>query len=442
MKKPLQAVAALLAALLGGLAASPALASGEASVVRGGRLYDHWAHELNDRAPSGMHPVLFARRNDIPAADTWRCAECHGWDYRGRHGIAGIEKRRGSDPAAIVAILKDATHRYGGLINDDDLADIAQFVSQGQTDMKQAMAAAQESKPDPAGHAKHYGTICAACHGVDGASLREIPPLGESARQRPQEVLHVVINGHPGRSMPALRSLGTDFAVRMLSFLKTLPSQNLAVSIARGGRLYDNWQSETGAQGAGLSHPAYPPKAFYAGDAPTTWRCKSCHGWDYLGNQGAYATGRHLTGIKGIHGMAGAPPDKIAAILRDATHRFDAVLKERDIRDLANFVSLGQVDMATAIGHGTGVARGTGTRATAAYQTICAACHGIDGTRIITAIPLGRVARTNPWESLHKIMNGHPGEKMPALRELDRQLLIDILAHLQGLPDNRRMEGR
>lgn len=38
---------------------------------------------------------------------------------------------------------------------------------------------------------------------------------------------------------------------------------------------------------------------------------------------------------------------------------------------------------------------------------------------------------------LRDLANGHPDEKMPALRELDQQLLIDILTHLQGLPETR-----
>jgi len=264
-----------------------------------------------------------------------------------------------------------------------------------------------------------------------------VPPLGDTARQRPHEVLHVILNGHPGGTMPALSALGADFAARILAVLQTLPTPNLAVSIARGGRLYDDWQVEVGAQRQALPHPAYPVTSYFASDAPLTWRCKECHGWDYEGNQGNYAKGRHATGIKGMRGMAGAEPSRIVAILRNPAHRYDAVLQERDLQDLANFVSQGQLDMSVAIDRQSGRVRGDAGRASPYYRTICAACHGTDGKRIITAVPLGRVARTNPWESLHKIANGHPNERMPALRELDPQLLLDILAHLQELPETR-----
>ena len=424
-------------ALWGGLAAGVALAADAASIVRGGRLYDHWSRETREPPPNERHPAFPRHRTAVAAAETWRCAECHGWDYQGKHGIVGIRARQGSDPAAIVALLKSSTHRYGGLMSERDLLDLALFVSQGQVDAPKIVATERRMPTLATPQEKFYGTICAACHGLDGSQLREIPPLGDAARQRPHEVLHVILNGHPGGTMPALGRFGVEFAARTLAYLQTLPALNLAASIAHGGRLYDDWQLDTGAQRQALPHPAYPTTAYFANEAALTWRCKECHGWDYQGRAGAYASGRHATGIKGIRGMAGSDPQEVLAVLRNATHRYDAVLRERDLLDLANFVSAGQIDMDTAIERKSARARGDASRAAPYYQTICAACHGADGQRIITALPLGRVARNNPWESLHKIFNGHPNEKMPALRELDRQLLVDILAHLQSLPETR-----
>ncbi len=40
----------------------------------------------------------------------------------------------------------------------------------------------------------------------------------------------------------------------------------------------------------------------------------------------------------------------------------------------------------------------------------------------------------NPWEVMHKILNGQPGEEMPALRAFDRQVVLDIMAHMATLP--------
>lgn len=426
---------AALAAWMGAGLPGQAFSAEEDAVVRGGRLYDHWSRELKDHPPRLPHPAFAAKASGVAAADTWRCKECHGFDYKGNHGMVGIRNSAGGDPAAIVAILKDATHGYGALMGDGDLKDIARFVSQGQVDMDKLVGSVPRTKA--ASYEKHYATMCAACHGLDGGRLREIRMLGELARQRPKEILHVILNGHPGAGMPALRALGPDLSAGVLAYLQTLPSQNLAASIAHGGRLYDNWAKETRAQGQPLPHPAYPQNAYFAGNAPTTWRCKECHGWDYLGARGSYGSGRHATGIKGIEGMAGAEPARVLGVLRDGNHRYDAVLKERDLQDLANFVSAGQVDMDAAIERSSRRARGVAERGGPYYRTICVACHGRDGQLIHTTLPLGRVARENPWESLHKIVNGHPDEKMPALRELPLQVQIDILAYLQGLPETR-----
>ncbi len=428
---------AALVVLMGSLAAGQATAVDEGSVVRGGRLYDNWSIESKNRPPNGPHPTFNGKSSAVSAADSWRCSTCHGWDYKGQNGFVGIRNRQGSDPVAIVALLKSDTHRYGGLMSEFNLLDLANFVSHGQVDTQKLIEAERRTKANVSSYEQFYGTICASCHGSDGSRLRDVPPIGDAARQRPHEVLHNLVNGHAGDVMPPLSALGGDFAARMLSYVQTLPSRSMAVSIAQGARMYDDWQIEIGGRIQSLPHPAYPPTAYFANDAAMTWRCKECHGWDYAGKQGQYASGHHATGIKGIRDMAGADPARIVAILRDGTHRFDAVLKARDLLDLANFVSLGQIEMSAVIDSKTGRARGEAKRAGAHYRTICATCHGVDGQRINTAPSLGRVARDNPWESLHKIANGHPNEKMPALRVLDQQLLVDILSHLQGLPESR-----
>ncbi|MFQ5937337.1 MAG: hypothetical protein ACE5LB_13120 [Acidiferrobacterales bacterium] len=138
------------------------------------------------------------------------------------------------------------------------------------------------------------------------------------------------------------------------SSASVLPEEELLSSIARGGRLYDNWYKEIKAQVLTREvkvqvptrpHPAYPADKMYANEPKHNWRCKECHGWDYLSRDGAYAKGPHFTGIKGIRGMADADPEKIIAVLNDDTHRYDELMGVRDFLDLANFVSHGQVDV-------------------------------------------------------------------------------------------------
>lgn len=204
-------------------------------------------------------------------------------------------------------------------------------------------------------------------------------------------------------------------------------------AIARGGRLYDKWFAENKAAKPTDDHPAYPHKGGkYGKDA--SWRCKECHGWDYKGKDGAYASGGHATGIKGIQGAVGKDAAAIVAILKDKDHGYtDAMLSAEDMNDLALFVAKGQIDVSKYYDAATKKPKGDAAKGEAYFNTLCAGCHGKDGKKLKDAPPLGSVADNVP-EMLHKVLNGQPGEAMPALRALDPQISADIAVHLQSLP--------
>ena len=202
-------------------------------------------------------------------------------------------------------------------------------------------------------------------------------------------------------------------------------------TIAHGGRLYDKWYAENKAEKPEGNHPAYANAAGEYGGADS-WRCKECHGWDYMGKDGAYSKGKHFTGIIGIAGAAGKDPAAIAALLRAGPHSYtDKQLSDSDIQALALFVSVGQIDMGKFI-DAEGKPIGDGAKGEAYFNTLCSGCHGVDGKKIKDA-PLGAVA-DNAREMMHKVLNGQPGEAMPALRALDHQIAADIVVHLQTLP--------
>ncbi len=208
-----------------------------------------------------------------------------------------------------------------------------------------------------------------------------------------------------------------------------------AYHIARGGRLYDKWFKESeAAHRPDQANPAYPQQSHYHADRKHgDWRCKECHGWDYKGRDGIYRSGKHATGIVGINRVLGRSSGQIERILSDSTHDLKRWMPQQDIKDLALFVSKGQFDVAHYIDADGVVVMGDATRGVGYYQTICANCHGLDGAAEDTAPPLGGLSRKNPWEVLHKILNGQPNAEMPALRALDKQIPVDILAYLQTL---------
>jgi thiosulfate dehydrogenase len=65
---------------------------------------------------------------------------------------------------------------------------------------------------------------------------------------------------------------------------------------------------------------------------------------------------------------------------------------------------------------------------------MCAKCHGMDGTEPDDMKKSLGKQMGNPWEVMHKIMNGQPDEEMPALRALDRGVVMDVMSHITTLP--------
>ena len=209
-------------------------------------------------------------------------------------------------------------------------------------------------------------------------------------------------------------------------------------AIARGGQLYDNWMAVMEADKPKATHPAYTKAGKKKG--ASTWRCKECHGWDYMGKDGAYAKGSHYTGIKGVRAMVGMNLNKIHDIIMDKTHGFTKQqMTHSAMEKLALFLSKGQVDNDKYIDRKSKVARGNVKRGAAIFQTVCAVCHGFDGKEINFKDPpkaefVGTVCSKNPWEGLHKIRFGQPGVGMVALTALGIDTAVDILAYCQTLP--------
>ncbi|UCH39159.1 MAG: c-type cytochrome [Gammaproteobacteria bacterium] len=226
---------------------------------------------------------------------------------------------------------------------------------------------------------------------------------------------------------------GLLIAAAIMSFAPASFAADDVASIARGGRLYDKWFKVIGAPKPAETHPAWP-SSNTAKKGNTTHRCKSCHGWDMMGKDGAYASGSYKTGIPGLKQMAGKSNDKVIAALKDSTHGFGGKMSEQDFTDLANFVTKGQIDIDAVIERKSKKAQGDSAAGGRYYQTVCAGCHGETGLEPKDMPPLGKLANKNPWEIIQKTLNGQPDEPMPAMRAFDLQVSVDILSYLQTLP--------
>ncbi|MCK4940015.1 MAG: cytochrome c, partial [Rhodospirillaceae bacterium] len=72
------------------------------------------------------------------------------------------------------------------------------------------------------------------------------------------------------------------------------------------------------------------------------------------------------------------------------------------------------------------------------YNTVCAKCHGMDGTSPKEMEEtVGYLVNKNPWEIFQKIMNGQPAESMPAMRAFGPQVAADILSYSKTMPSER-----
>ncbi len=255
MQRQLQHGMAMAAAALAlaGLAAAALVASPPAAkaqeelagdtelwtITRGGRLYDSWMKELLRDPPAGTHPA-YPAAGKKKGASTWRCKECHGWDYKGADGaygkgshytgIKGIREFVGRDPKTIAPILRDETHGYTKELLPDKAVDaLALFVSRGQVDMDLYIdRATRKARGEAARGARFFQTVCAVCHGFDGKTINfkdEKKPeyIGTVAHENPWETLHKTANGQPGVPMVSLRALDIQDLVDILAYAQTLP---------------------------------------------------------------------------------------------------------------------------------------------------------------------------------------------------------------------------
>ncbi|GAB4388728.1 c-type cytochrome [Albidovulum sp.] len=218
---------------------------------------------------------------------------------------------------------------------------------------------------------------------------------------------------------------------------------SLEWTIAAGGRIYDNWWEALDREEPEGTNPAWPVAVNDKQSGAGTWRCKECHGWDYLGAEGIYRKGSHFTGIKGVMGAAGRPPAEIAGLLRDANHPYTTeMITDEEMLRVATFVSAGLIDMREFIDYDTRTVKvGVGDldRGRAIFQTTCAACHGFDGRALDWGEDgehnfIGTEAAALPDEVMNKISNAHPGAAMINLRAFSLEDRISVMAYIAGLP--------
>ena len=230
------------------------------------------------------------------------------------------------------------------------------------------------------------------------------------------------------------------FKVLFLSTVLLITSQGLSAEPSvvyyetMGGRIYDKWYSEINVDAPTKSHPLYPESSKYATKPKSNTRCKECHGWDYMGKDGAYKTGKHFTGIRGVLNNSSGTADQTAKLFSTSHGEIASFMKPDQIKAIGQFLTTGVLNMDTYIDRKTKkVKTGDAAQGKQNYEAICARCHGLDGKLPDDMKPFA-AQMGNPWEVMHKIQNGQPNEEMPGFRVLGMPFVLDTMSYMQTLP--------
>jgi mono/diheme cytochrome c family protein len=217
------------------------------SVSRGGRLYDQWWVEAGLDEPTDSMPIWTRQdSNTRTGGDTWRCKECHGWDYKGVEGAYGSGSHLTGFPGVFDAQTKsfdelaavlmgdvDPEHDFS-IMDEAELTDLVSFLQAGLIDVTPLIDA--ETLGTIGGEAGHgeelYASGCAPCHGADGRNMNfgsedEPEYVGTLAADNPWELIHKVRFGQPGIAMPAAVDSGWSLQdlVDLLTYAQTLPTE-------------------------------------------------------------------------------------------------------------------------------------------------------------------------------------------------------------------------
>ena len=200
------------------------------AVIAGGQLYDSWFKVNDVDPPDGNMPIWDRQEsNTRTGADTWRCVECHGWDYKGVDGAYGAGSHYTGFPNLIKAVDEldksdiiehlsgdvDSAHNFSQYLNPQNLDQLSEFLKSGLID--DSIYIDSVSLGVIGGDIEEGRTLyhqeCSECHGDSGQEIvfrtegvNEY--LGSVAVRDPWRFLHRTRFGVAGTDMPIGLELG------------------------------------------------------------------------------------------------------------------------------------------------------------------------------------------------------------------------------------------
>ena len=468
-------------------------------IGKGGRLYDSW-WKASDQLPTlvspgvdAIHP-LWPSTNPTKGATTFQCVSCHGWDYAGVEGalantdltknplftgVKGFISTAGHvaprvSPAEVYDFLSSGQvtnandHRFGDVLSENDLYALTRFVltTKREAGLKSAPGDLMDittgiaKKADQVNGWRLFNSYqegqsgCDRCHGNDGRTrpLSGKPGtfLREISQSKSLESLHKIRFGlsdllsKPNElkmyGLVEYSKLDPQAAIDLITFVQNGVDRNSA----HGGRLYDNWMLEANSAAPTTSNPLLLVPNAPALVGNESWRCASCHGFNFLGTPNG---GNNLRELKRVREWdAGYVFDFLKngrmTVLplgnshqQALVHEFGPFINDADLWSLASFAMNGvenldeyvSSSLSRAIGNSSSGAfiykGGNGAVTLAGKASSCIACHGADGKMLppgskLAAMDIYHLAWDAPYQFFHRVRFGMPGTYGPAANRM------------------------
>jgi thiosulfate dehydrogenase len=228
-------------------------------ISRGGQLYDNWwKATVNGKKPEEDQQLWkLQNSNKRSGYSTYRCKECHGWDYRGTEGayskgshytgFIGVDNASGNmSVKELESALRGSTsgdHDFSAYLDNEEIKDLALFLKYGIVDLVRFINTdGSLTGGDIQAGQTFFTTNCMTeCHGPDGMAInfgsKDKPEfIGTLSNKNPWEFFHKVRAGQPGTRMSSgiINKWSNEEILDVLAYARTLPREKPGVGWFEG----------------------------------------------------------------------------------------------------------------------------------------------------------------------------------------------------------------